>query len=628
MITTQSGSGQDVYAEALAKCQEAEFCLARARAKGNRPELIQRAIDLYSEVLALDIEVADAYLGIAIIVFGAGSYEQAEAMLLHAEALEPANLRISQLRSHFATSRKRALAVPAVEQSSGPVGVGSLRARRAEAEARDAGEQVQVDTEINPEIKPEPESRPEPDTISVVLGPPASKMYAKGPQVRLLQSWLQELGETRVSLSGEYDAATLKAVQTLQMKHKLKVSGLTDRKTVDVLQTLLARKRARASLQAASGPEDHGRPPVQPARLVLGRPGSGKDILSEGLLVSTLQQSLLNLGFRLELSGSFDQPTFTAVRSLQSRHRLPITGIVGPETRKLLEQLAIARSLRAVANEKIIDALAESPLFADSLTETQLEQLPRLLDRIWSKLEALCHAPGPDFKAAAPAAAAASRPLLTGQAESGGEAGMVQHGPDVKLLQALLIELGYTLRPGEGFDFQTQTALRQYQQDQGLEPCGSVDVVTRQRLNHRLEMRYAQLDLNEAIEGQIRAVCGATGWPVPAEMAAWRQQLIALAQGAEFEELLAASVPVSEIRAELGPAGRPDRLCEGPEVELLQIWLRRLGRELAISGLYDQATATAVRQFQTQNKLPMTGVCDGRTARALRALLISDPFDT
>lgn len=70
----------------------------------------------------------------------------------------------------------------------------------------------------------------------------------------------------------------------------------------------------------------------------LGAP-RGKDKPDE---VRNLQQLLAALGLAVPVSGTFDQATRAAVCQFQARHRLPANGIVGAETRRVLNSLARA----------------------------------------------------------------------------------------------------------------------------------------------------------------------------------------------------------------------------------------------------------------------------------------------
>ena len=57
-----------------------------------------------------------------------------------------------------------------------------------------------------------------------------------------------------------------------------------------------------------------------------------------GEAVRDIQQRLSRLGYDLEVSGSFDDHTYQAVRAFQERRGVPVDGIVGPDTwRELVE---------------------------------------------------------------------------------------------------------------------------------------------------------------------------------------------------------------------------------------------------------------------------------------------------
>lgn len=65
------------------------------------------------------------------------------------------------------------------------------------------------------------------------------------------------------------------------------------------------------------------------------RPG----ILSMGEEVACLQQLLVHLGYEVKETEVYDEDTTRAVMAFQERHELPANGVVGVETRKLLNAL-------------------------------------------------------------------------------------------------------------------------------------------------------------------------------------------------------------------------------------------------------------------------------------------------
>jgi peptidoglycan hydrolase-like protein with peptidoglycan-binding domain len=186
---------------------------------------------------------------------------------------------------------------------------------------------------------------------------------------------------------------------------------------------------------------------------------------------------------------------------------------------------------------------------------------------------------------------------------------VTSQGEEVDALQSLLREAGQAIRLSGSFDLQTFAALKAWQSAHGLEPCGELDAPSRDYLNQTQQL-LAEL------QTLLSDYCRANELPVSARIAVCCRQMLALARGKALDQVLRAGLP-ARISAELGPPGRPGRLSDGPQVELLQLMLRSRGERLPLSGRYDEATTAAVRRFQTRSKLPMTGVVDARTAARL-----------
>ncbi len=143
-------------------------------------------------------------------------------------------------------------------------------------------------------------------------------------------------------------------------------------------------------------------------------------------------------------------------------------------------------------------------------------------------------------------------------------------GPAVTRLQALLKNAGFDPGPADGiFGPRTDAAVRAFQRQRGLPVTGIVDIPT-----------WVALGEN----------CGVTPGPPPPP-----------------------PPPPEECHC---PVLRPGR--RGPAVRLLQRLLQERGfYSGAIDGDFGRRTERAVRQFQRQQGLPVTGVVDETTWRAL-----------
>lgn len=102
-------------------------------------------------------------------------------------------------------------------------------------------------------------------------------------------------------------------------------------------QTAMSPVPAPASQETAQ--QEPPANPVLPLALpkfagTLGPPGT--KCVDFGPPVANLQRLLVALGYKVEATGAYDVRTFRSVQELQKAHKLPVTGITGLETRKLL----------------------------------------------------------------------------------------------------------------------------------------------------------------------------------------------------------------------------------------------------------------------------------------------------
>lgn len=568
--------------EARQKCAQAELWLAKARQPRQRRQAIQRALALYREVLQMpDVQLADPYLGLAWLAFSSGQPEQAQAALNTAEALEPGNLRVAQLRLRL-------------EKTTPPPRI------RFKVSAAAQPVQRLHDRPAAPASRPGTEGQ-------TPLGPEHMGCCARGPRVEALQRALQQLGVTRLPATGLYDTATFEAVQKFQFKHKLKLTGIVE----PALEQRLLRLAAQQG-RPATAPADTVQPPAEALPVLeLGAAGQ-KGVRSEGAEIKALQTGLLRLGFAQVLcSGRYDIHTTQAVRQFQQKCGLKPSGRVDQPTRARLDKALGFKTLEAQLTERIFDTL-ETRL-ETAFSEDLSMQLLRLCERFWQQLA----------RQARPNAYQAPEPLarsvvLQEVLGTQGEPGVTCfQGEPVAALQTCLLAAGYALRVTGHFDLQTFSALKAYQQDQGLPATGQTDQATRVLLNQALQQRFESQRELEGLRDIFAAYCEARNWSLPDEVLHWCEQLLCLASAADFEAVLRTLLP-AQITSELGPDGSAGKKCsEGPEVDLLQLRLRELGETLELTGVYDAHTQAAVRRWQASLKLPLTGWVNAATATAL-----------
>lgn len=88
----------------------------------------------------------------------------------------------------------------------------------------------------------------------------------------------------------------------------------------------------------AEPPPDPSRPLAMPKFAgTLGPPGS--KAIDYGPPVANLQRLLAALGHAVNFTGEYDAKTYRAVQEFQIAHRLPVTGVVGLDTRRVLNGL-------------------------------------------------------------------------------------------------------------------------------------------------------------------------------------------------------------------------------------------------------------------------------------------------
>ncbi|MEZ0367810.1 MAG: peptidoglycan-binding protein [Candidatus Sericytochromatia bacterium] len=261
---------------AYGKCQQAEELLALAQQHQSNPGLIKQAIDLYIEVMSMeDVELAEPYLGIAYLAFSAGDLEKTWVLLNTAQQIDPANIRVSQLRHRIEAAAARGAKnhakgrkfkklqsskseyearqmPPALMQNvmetkapqvaaEAPLAAEAMPAATLSAAAASPAQTAPAETSS---VQGAPPPLVELPGIDQLLGPSGKGEVHQGAQIELLQNWLRLLGHDKVQTSSVYDKATLNAVQTFQMKHRLRISGLVDSKTAALLKQLVQQQSA------------------------------------------------------------------------------------------------------------------------------------------------------------------------------------------------------------------------------------------------------------------------------------------------------------------------------------------------------------------------------------------------
>lgn len=449
-----------------------------------------------------------------------------------------------------------------------------------------------------------------------------------GSDVTSLQTRLADLGYYAGRPSGSYDTATYAAVTAFQILNGLTADGVVGSATCARL------------FSTAATPYPTSRPTLIPATT---RPADVKTPVplgnvptrtlrygSSGSDVASLQQRLQSLGYYTgAISGSFDQATRAALVSFQQRNGLSADGMAGQMTyARLYSANAVAaplitqtpavstpaptrqpvstpqkyviptRTLRygytgsdVVSVQQRLTALgylsgATGVYDTATMAAVRLFQLRNglssdglagsrtcaLLFSSAAKPAAAVEPTVPPTQAPTliptqaptpiptPTATAITRTLRSGCT-----------GEDVKALQTRLAQLGYFTTTITGsYASSTVSAVKAFQRRNGLSADGVAGSMTLSRL-------YA-----------ANAIAADPVTPAPTAPASTEPVYRMLSNGAT-----------------------------GEDVMRLQQRLASLGYPVSVTGTYDSATASAVRQFQTNNYLGVDGIAGTETQRTL-----------
>ena len=166
---------------------------------------------------------------------------------------------------------------------------------------------------------------------------------SKGDDVKELQAELMELGYYKGKTSGNYIEATQKAVEELQKKNGLEVTGEVDAELMDMI-------REGKVLGKNDTPDDTATPMPSLANFLVDDNENGVPVADElkafskklkngssGKLVNEMQERLTELGYYPgPISGNFQKYTTRAVKALQTQNGIESTGVVDEETWNLI----------------------------------------------------------------------------------------------------------------------------------------------------------------------------------------------------------------------------------------------------------------------------------------------------
>ncbi|MDD6051715.1 MAG: peptidoglycan-binding protein [Clostridiales bacterium] len=256
-------------------------------------------------------------------------------------------------------------------------------------------EYIQVAAIVKPTATPAPTAQP-----SANAGYQLLQSGSRGDHVTALQEALIELGFLNGKADGVYGNATAQAVMAFQRKNSYPVTGTAD-------QNLQALIFSGTPLNSSGKKVSVNTLPAIDGLTV--RSGH------KGVLVRTIQSMLLDKGYSVTVTGTYDAKTVSAMKAFQQKNSLKVDGICGPETQKLLFGNGLPAS--ATATPKPTATPTALPEF----------EKPRSTVRYGSK------------------------------------------GSDAKLVQQRLIELGYLSGKADGtFGSQSVAALKAFQRNNNL----------------------------------------------------------------------------------------------------------------------------------------------------------------
>ena len=219
--------------------------------------------------------------------------------------------------------------------------------------APDAGETIAVITTAPATSTPTPTTAPmtpSPTPKSLQLG------FKNSDEVKALQKRLKELGYYKGSIDGDFGENTEKAVRAFQKANGLTADGKAGEKTLEKLNSKNAVTYKQA--HATATPKVTAKPTrkVTATPKPTSTPNLSKNYYltdgSSGKKVETLQRRLIELGWLDgKVTGTYDAATEQAVRAFQRKTKdLWEDGIAGPDTLRALYSSGAARTTKAVAS--------------------------------------------------------------------------------------------------------------------------------------------------------------------------------------------------------------------------------------------------------------------------------------
>jgi len=506
-----------------------------------------------------------------------------------------------------------------------------------------------------------------PPTISGTL-----RQGTKGETVRLLQQRLKDLGYYSGKVDGDFGSGTVAAVRLFQAANGLTADGIAGTQTIRTLFSTKAIPASEANVTlppATSRTTATPRPTATPKPRVTPKPtprptatpnlsrarylttgSSGKD-------VRMLQQRLIDLGWMVgSPDGEYKGATEAAVKAFQKKMKIWDDGIAGPDTQSKLYGGSAAKSSTPVSSVGLSLKLGSQGSAVRALQRRiiSLGYLSGTADGTFgastqSAVEAFQRAQGLNADGVAGTATLNAIYSSGSEGNAGGKTNSTiisstgystlregDTGDGVRKLQQALKNKGYYAGSVDGsYGNGTTAAVAGFQQRNNLNVDGVAGPATQRLLfdagsanasystlretDEGSAVRNLQYTLYELgyFDGKVNGIYGATTTDaVRAFQQANRITPVDGVAGAKTLQKLYSSSAVASAAA-TSDYVTLRKGATGDEVIELQDVLSQLGYLGGISGVYDDATLSAVKAFQQRNGLNADGIAGASTQQKL-----------
>ncbi len=504
------------------------------------------------------------------------------------------------------------------------------------------------------------------------------KLGAPGQDVRALQRKLKDLGYYKGSVDGDFGENTEAAVKAFQDNNGLTVDGKAGTKTLAKLNSSTAKKAPATTASRTKTPKPARTATPKPTNTPVPKATATPDLTrdyylrsgSSGSKVRTLQNRLIQLGWMEgKADGSYGGATEYAVKAFQAKYSsLYDDGVAGPSTLKILYSNSAVKASSPVSSlgTKLEEGDQGNAVKAMQKRLRELGFLKSTADGSFgqvTKAAVIAFQTANGLKAdgkagsgtlsklysadAADASSLTQQPTTVPGTQTTDQVSVGQYttledgasGTAVENLQRALKNLGYYSGPVDGdYGHLTIDAVKAFQQRMGLRVDGKAGPTTQRALygddakankydtlrpgDHGTEVRNLQYTLYELgyYDGKTDGSYGST--TQDAVRAFQIRNDITPVDGIAGDKTLKVLYSNKAISASAQNTSYTSlkKGDKGDAVVQLQDNLMQLGYLTEVTGYYDNATVTAVKNFQQRNGL----TADGSAGQETLAVLYSE----